>query len=88
VDGEGERIEYDSRSEKADFFNRAYVKSGIDEVRGHFISYDGKSEQYMVTSTPGASPTSKEGRVTAIIQPKNAKTAPAASTPPAPAAPR
>jgi hypothetical protein len=29
----------------------------------------------MVTATPGASPGSKEGRVTAIIQPKNAKPA-------------
>lgn len=79
VDGEAERIEYDSRGEKAEFFNRAFVKSGIDEVRGHFISYDGKTEQYLVTATPGAGPGSKEGRVTAIIQPKNAKPAPAAA---------
>jgi lipopolysaccharide export system protein LptA len=75
IDGEAERIEYDSRGEKAEFFNRALVKSGSDEVRGHYISYDGKTEQYMVTATPGASPGSKEGRVTAIIQPKNAKPA-------------
>lgn len=80
VDGEGERIEYDSRGEKAEFFIRAYVKSGMDEVRGYYISYDGKTEQYFVTATPGTGPGSKEGRVTAIIQPKNAK------TPPAPAA--
>jgi lipopolysaccharide export system protein LptA len=83
VDGEGERIEYDSRGEKAEFFNRAFVKSGTDEVRGHYISYDGKTEQYFVTATPGTGPSGKEGRVTAIIQPKNAKTPPA----PAPAAP-
>lgn len=84
VDGEGERIEYDSRSEKAEFFTRAYVKSGMDEVRGHYIFYDGKTEQYLVTSTPGASPGGKEGRVTAVIQPKNAKnatTAPPGATP-------
>ncbi|MDP1651750.1 MAG: lipopolysaccharide transport periplasmic protein LptA [Rhodocyclaceae bacterium] len=83
VDGEAERIEYDSRGERAEFFNRAFVKSGIDEVRGHFISYDGKTEQYLVTATPGASPGSKEGRVTAIIQPKSARPAPAASSAPA-----
>ena len=82
VDGEADRIEYDSRGEKAEFFNRAFVKSGTDEVRGHYISYDGKTEQYLVTATPGASPTSKEGRVTAIIQPKNAKLAPAAPSAP------
>jgi lipopolysaccharide export system protein LptA len=79
IDGEAERIEYDSRGEKAEFFNRAFVKSGADEVRGHYISYDGRTEQYLVTATPGASPGSKEGRVTAIIQPKNAK--PAQSAP-------
>jgi lipopolysaccharide export system protein LptA len=78
IDGEAERLEYDSRGEKAEFFNRAFVKSGADEVRGHFISYDGRTEQYLVTATPGASPGSKEGRVTAIIQPKNAKAASAA----------
>jgi len=83
IDGEAERIEYDSRGEKAEFFNRAFVKSGADEVRGHYISYDGRTEQYLVTATPGASPGSKEGRVTAIIQPKSAKSAPAPSATPA-----
>lgn len=78
IEGEAERIEYDARSEKAEFFARALVKSGADEVRGHYISYDGKTEQYLVTATPGASPGSTEGRVTAIIQPKNAKPTPAA----------
>lgn len=83
IDGEAERLEYDSRGEKAEFFNRAFVKSGADEVRGHYISYDGRTEQYLVTATPGANPGSKEGRVTAIIQPKNAKTPPATPTAPA-----
>lgn len=78
IEGEAERIEYDARGEKAEFFTRAFVKSGADEVRGHYISYDGRTEQYLVTATPGAGPGSKEGRVTAIIQPKSAKTAPAA----------
>lgn len=75
IEGEAERIEYDAKSEKAEFFNRAYVKSGSDEVRGHYISYDGKTEQYLVTAAPGASPASRDGRVTAIIQPKNTKPA-------------
>ncbi|MDP1605171.1 MAG: lipopolysaccharide transport periplasmic protein LptA [Rhodocyclaceae bacterium] len=83
VDGESERIEYDSRGEKAEFFTRAYIKSGLDEVRGHYISYDGKTEQYFVTAAPGASPASEQGRVTAVIQPKNK---PGAA--PTPAAPR
>jgi lipopolysaccharide export system protein LptA len=78
VDGEGERIEYDARTEKAEFFTRAYVKSGMDEVRGNFISYDGLTEKYLVTAEPGAKPGSSAGRVTAVIQPKNAKPAAAA----------
>lgn len=88
VNGEAERIEYDSRSEKSEFFTRAKVKSGIDEVSGHYISYDGKSEQYLATATPGAPQSSTQGRVHAVIQPKNKD---AKSTPPAtviaPAAP-
>jgi lipopolysaccharide export system protein LptA len=75
VDGEGERIEYDSRSEKSEFFTRAYVKSGVDEVRGNYIQYDGITEQYLVTSVPGAKPGTPAGRVTAIIQPKSVKNA-------------
>lgn len=71
VDGRAERIEYDAQGEKAELFNRAYIKSGVDEVSGHFIAYDGKTEQYLVTATPGAKAGSKEGRVSVTIQPKN-----------------
>jgi lipopolysaccharide export system protein LptA len=89
VDGEGERIEYDSRTEKAEFFKRAYVKSGMDEVRGDYIFYDGITEQYLVTAAPGAKPGSDQSRVKAIIQPKSAKAAAseASSTPAPPAKP-
>ncbi|MCK9379939.1 MAG: lipopolysaccharide transport periplasmic protein LptA [Sulfuritalea sp.] len=73
IEGEGERIEHDAKAEKTEFFNRAWVKSGLDEVRGQFISYDAKSEKYFVTSGPNgtrAQPGSSE-RVRAVIQPKN-----------------
>lgn len=75
VEGEAERIEHDARIEKTEFFNRARVKSGQDEVRGQFISYDARNEQYVVTSGPDGSrakPGSNE-RVRAVIQPKNKK---------------
>lgn len=88
VDGEGERIEYDSRTEKAEFFKRAYVKSGMDEVRGDYIFYDGITEQYLVTAAPGAKPGSEQSRVHAVIQPKGKKgaaTETPATTPPSPA---
>lgn len=73
IEGEGERIEHDARAEKTEFFNRAWVKSGLDEVRGQFISYDALTEKYVVTSGPNgtrAQPGSGE-RVRAVIQPKN-----------------
>jgi len=71
VDGEAERIEYDSRAEKARLFNRAHVRSGGDEVRGHYIEYDSVSENYLVTNAPGSTPESSTGgRVRATIQPK------------------
>ncbi len=80
IEGEGERIEHDAKAEKTEFFNRAWVKSGLDEVRGQFISYDARSENYFVTSGPNgtrAKPGSGD-RVRAVIQPKN-KDAPSAS---------
>ncbi|MBS3936377.1 MAG: lipopolysaccharide transport periplasmic protein LptA [Sulfuritalea sp.] len=79
IEGEAERIEYDAHSEKAEFFQRAFVRSGADEVRGHYISYDAKTGRYLVTATPGATPGGREGRVTAVIQPKGARTTPPAA---------
>lgn len=71
VDGEAERIEYDSRAEKAKLFNRAHVRSGGDEVRGNYIEYDAVSENYLVANLPGSTPSaSGSSRVRATIQPK------------------
>jgi lipopolysaccharide export system protein LptA len=70
VDGEAERIEYDAKTDKADLFVRAHVTSGQDDVRGPYISYDGKTENYLVTGTPGSTGSRGE-RVHAVILPKN-----------------
>lgn len=75
IEGEAERIEHFDKTDKTDLYNRAWVKSGQDEVRGQFISYDGRTETYVVTSGPGgtrAKPGSGE-RVRAVIQPRNSK---------------
>ncbi len=75
IEGEAERIEHDTNAEKTEFFNRAWVKSGQDEVRGQFISYDARTENYFVTSGPDgtrAKPGSTD-RVRAVIQPKSKK---------------
>lgn len=71
VEGEAERIEHDARSEKTEFFNRAWVKSGLDEVKGHYIAYDALTERYLVTSATDAKGLVTPGnRVRAVIQPK------------------
>lgn len=80
----GQRAEYDARADMLQLFERARVKRGNDDVRGNYISYDGKTEVYTVVGggKPAAGGNNPEGRVRAVIQPKS-KT-PAA---PAPAAP-
>ncbi len=73
IEGEGERINHDARNEKTEFFVRAWVKSGLDEVRGHYISYEALSEKYLVTNGAGETRTATgmpQARVRAIIQPK------------------
>lgn len=76
VDGEAERIEHDGKEEKTEFFVRAVVRSGLDEVRGRYVSYDGLTENYLVSGGPGAAKGAggaggRKERVRAVIQPKN-----------------
>lgn len=72
VEGEAERIEYDARGERTEFFNRAWVRSGLDEIKGQYISYDALTEKYLVTagSESKAASGAPQARVRAIIQPK------------------
>lgn len=80
VEGEAERLEHDDRNQRTDFHRRAWLKSGQDEVRGQFIRYDARTANYSVTNTDGNAKPSGDGRVRAVIQPRN--TAPSDSTPP------
>ncbi|MDR1063878.1 MAG: lipopolysaccharide transport periplasmic protein LptA [Azoarcus sp.] len=77
VEGEAERIEYNSQTERARLFNRAQVQSGGDKVRGQYIEYDTVSENYLVTDAPsrGNDAPGKE-RVHVTLQPKSNKPAP------------
>lgn len=91
IEGEAERIEYNGKIDKVEFFNRARLKrEPADEVRGNYISYDSRTEYFTVTG--GAGPGSgsgsggvPEGRVRAVIQPRNTaentETAPATDAP-------
>ena len=73
IEGEGERIEHDAREEYTQFFIRAWVKSGEDEVKGQYISYNALTEKYLVTTGTGEQRSAvgaQQARVRAIIQPK------------------
>ena len=78
IEGWSERIEYDSRADKVQMFNRALVKRGQDEVRGSYISYDANTEFFQVdgSGTKSASARPSETRVKAIFQPKPKEAAP------------
>lgn len=88
VEGFAERIEYDSKADKVQMFNRAYLKKGLDEVRGNYISYDVASEFFRVTGggKQAGTPGNPDGRVRAVIQPKSSGK-PAPNPPPLPLKP-
>jgi lipopolysaccharide export system protein LptA len=86
IEGWAERLEYDGRAETMQMFNRALLRRGQDEVRGHYISYDAKSEFYRVLGgSAAADPNNPQGRVRAVIQPKSKEKPPA--NPPLPLKP-
>lgn len=72
VEGYGQRIEYDGRSDKVELFTQARMKRNQDEVRGNYISYDAKTEFFQVLGggKEAAAPGKDKGRVRAVIQPK------------------
>jgi lipopolysaccharide export system protein LptA len=71
IDGEAERIEYDTNTEIAELFHRAWVQSGEDQVRGDYIWYDAVSEKYLVTAGENRDPKAPPARVRAVLQPKS-----------------
>ena len=76
IDAEAERIEYDSRADRVEFFNRARLRrGGGDDVCGNFISYDSRTEFFTVNSGKGAAGNARTapsgGRVHAVLMPRN-----------------
>lgn len=84
VDGRGERLEYDGRADKVQFFNRAWLRRGQDEVSGNYISYDSNTEFFQVIGggKQAATESNPRGRVRAVIQPKNKSRATGPAAPP------
>ena len=72
IEGNADRIEYDGKLDKVQLFVNAQVKKGTDEVRGDYISYDAVTEFYQVMGggKTAATPGNPQGRVRAVIQPK------------------
>lgn len=76
VEGEAERIEREERIDRTDLYKRAWLKNGQDEVRGQFIRYDARTENYTVTNNSSGPSAGSDGRVRAVIQPRNQDAAP------------
>jgi lipopolysaccharide export system protein LptA len=91
VEAEAERIEYDAKAERVEFFERAHLRrdSG-DDVRGSYISYDARTEFFTVGArrdgaARDASKSAPQERVRATIQPRNTEPTPSVpATRPAP----
>jgi lipopolysaccharide export system protein LptA len=71
TDGEALRAEIDDRNERVELFEHARVTRDQDVVNGEYIFLDQRTEFFSVSAAKGAAPTSPEGRVRAVIQPKS-----------------
>ena len=90
IEGEGERIEYDSRQDVVKFINKAVMRryNGAvlaDETSGSQISYDNKTDVFAVDGGPqNRSATNPSGRVRALLSPRILPSTPTpAAAPPA-----
>jgi|SRR5690554_2144914 len=73
IEGEAERIEYDSRKEMAKLFGQARIQSGQDILTGDVIEYDALTENYTAFRLPpkGSGKPADDSRIRMTIQPKN-----------------
>lgn len=68
MEGYGERIEYDTRTETVDFFGQARIKREGDDVRGDHITYNTKTEVFQVSGNTNNADSPSQGRAHAVIQ--------------------
>jgi lipopolysaccharide export system protein LptA len=80
VEGYGGRIEYDTRTDTLNLYERARLKRDQDEVSGDHITYSAKTEIFRVDSSEPSSGNVPPQRVRAVLQPKakEAQTSPSA----------
>ncbi|MEO8151637.1 MAG: lipopolysaccharide transport periplasmic protein LptA [Rhizobacter sp.] len=76
IEGEAERLEYDSKADIIRFVNKASVKRlrgtvVADEVTGALITYDSTAELFTVSGgASAATPANPTGRVRAVLTPR------------------
>ena len=94
IEGEGERIEYDSKADMVRFIRRAVVRryagaTLLDETTGAVIIYNNNPDVFTVDggeqNRTAANPT---GRIRAMLSPRTTASAPAAAPPSPGTAPR
>ena len=74
MEGQAERIEYDSKTELVKLISKAKMRrlDGVkpsDEVEGEFISYDSRAEFFSVNNTASGTSTPGAGRIKGVFQP-------------------
>ncbi|HWH74296.1 MAG TPA: lipopolysaccharide transport periplasmic protein LptA [Methylibium sp.] len=74
IEGEAERLEYDSRSDTVKLISQAVMRryragTVVDEVAGQTISYDNGTEVFQVLG--GAGPAAPGGRVRGVLTPRS-----------------
>ena len=93
IEGEGERIEYDSRADLVKFIKSAVVRryngaTLVDESTGSVIVYDNNTDVFTVDGGPqNRTATNPTGRVRAMLTPRAAASAPGTAAAPPPAGP-
>jgi len=93
IEGEGERIEYDSRADTVKFIRQAvlrrYVGANLaDESAGDLIVYDNPTDVFTVDSGQQTrTAINPSGRVRALLAPRNKASAPGAPVAPPPSGP-
>lgn len=71
VEGVGQRIEYNGKTDIVQLFEKAKLNRGKDELSSNYIQYNSRTETYQAFN-PGQKSTSETGeRVKAVIQPKS-----------------
>ena len=68
AEGYADRIEHDAEKETLKLVGGARLKQGDDDLRGNLIHYNTRTEVYEAL---GSAPGLAQGRVRAIIQPRN-----------------